>query len=213
MSAEAKSAYVIETSVGPGGSRWAEIHAYNDKSHIEAVLRSFCENRSMEAYHAIWYGADLYAYAVQRGAVTVAIDLHRHLYAKIGSSPSVRLDDEAALRAMILASVRAARESDDELDEDDNDEALWDDLGDWDVFDRVELFVDWPAIDALLPALEAPWLGPGQRTPLACALSNVGAYLTLSQTLRFGSEDRETGVRLSPPPGVETPEPNDDDED
>lgn len=207
MSKQRASAYVVETSVGPGGSRWAEIHAYSDKSHIEAVLRQFCENRSMEAYHAIWYGADLFVYAVQRGDVVVAVDLHRHLYAKVGTSAAVRLDDETALRAMIFAAARETGEFGEDEEEPD-----WDDAGVWEVFDSVELFIDWPAVDALLPTLESPLLAPGQSTRIACKITQVGGYLMLSDTLRFGSEDRESGVRLSPPPGVETPdaEPDED---
>jgi|LNFM01.1.fsa_nt_gb hypothetical protein len=214
MSDDKKSAYVIETSVGPGGSRWAEIHAYSDKSHIEAVLRQFCENQSMQAYHAIWYGADLFVYAVQRGAVQQAIDLHAHIFAKTSSSSSVRLDDEDGLRKMVLDAVREARAAggaEDNADADDEvDTVDWDDLDDWDVFDRVELFVDWPAIEAKLAPLEAPLLLAGQRTSLECDINNVGQYLMLSRTLRFGSEDREAGARLAPPPGVDVPDDSDE---
>lgn len=208
---EKKSTYVLETSVGPGGSRWAEIHAYSDIAHIEACVRSFCENTAMQAYHAIWYGADLWLYAIQRGEVAFKLDLHRFLYAKLAGRGPHRLDESDALAAMITSVVR-----EESGEEDTDEEALTlDDLDDWEVFDRVELFVDWPAVLAVVPALEGPLLAPGERTRINT--DNAEAYLAISRTLRYGSEDRESGVRLDPPPGVVLPEDDDeygdDDED
>lgn len=203
---EKKSTYVLETSVGPGGARWAEIHAYSDVAHIEACVRVFCENTATQAYYAIWYGADLWLYAIERGEITFKLDLHPFLYAKLAGRGPHRLDERDALAAMITGVVR-----EESGEEDTDEEALGlDDLDDWEVFDRVELFVDWPAVLAKVPALEGPLLAPGERTRINPA--NAAAYLAISSTLRYGSEDRESGERLDPPTGVVLPE-RDEDED
>lgn len=190
-----KSAYVLEASVAPGGSRWAEFHVYTELAHIEACLRRLCENKSAEAYHAIWYGAELWIHVVQRGEAVFRLDLHEHMFAKLGERGPHRLDESEALTKMItqtLADEGAIDEG--ELGEDGEALSI-EELDDWEIFDRIELFADWPSIAARLPTLEPPLLQPGERT---------------WNDLRFGSEDIEAGALLDPPPGVDVGERDED---
>lgn len=203
MISNGKSTYVLETSVGPGGSRWAEIHAYSSRDHIKACLVAFCTNEQMQAYHAIWYGAVLAIYTIQRGAVVACLDLHPHLFA--------RLDDKGPLpltqAKTINDRVRARRPGAGVTPADDEEEL--DPLDDWDdsdvaTFDSVELTFDWPAIERQLAPLQEPLLGPDESTRIELKIKQPeDAYLYSSKTLEYGSEDREAGERLAPPPGID----------
>lgn len=206
MTSKGKSTYVLETSVGPGGSRWAEIHAYTSRDHIKACLTAFCANEQMQAYHAIWYGAVLAIYTIQRGAVVTWLDLHPHLYA--------RLDDKGPLplteTKTICALVRARRPKSSDAPEVEEEEL--DPLDDWDdsdvaTFDSVELSFDWPAIERQLAPLQDPLLGPSESTRIELKIKQPDdAYLYSSKTLEYGSEDREAGERIDPPAGIDLDE-------
>jgi hypothetical protein len=210
MVSNGKSTYVLETSVGPGGSRWAEIHAYSSRAHIKACLESFCANQAMEAYHAIWYGAVLAIYTVQRGAVVACLDLHPYLSAQLEEEEPLPLTQKDKLCAMVRArrpGQKAQERGGEPGDEEDEEEI--DPLDDWDdsdiaTFDAFELSFDWPAIERQLAPLEEPLLGPNESTRIELKIKKPeDAYLTLSKTLEYGSEDREAGERIAPPPGIE----------
>lgn len=187
-----RSCYVLELSVQPGGSRWAELHAYTEPRHIRAWIGSFVSNPAgLSTYHAIWYGATLGVWVVQRGVVVGFVDLEPHLRARLGDSPWVPLSGAQAL-------VIAARPKDDE-DEEDDEPADFEDC-DLEAYEAMELALDWDAVAAQLPALELPLLEPGQRTPLTYAAPlKIDTYLDTCDSLRFGSHDAEAGERLEPP--------------
>lgn len=204
-SSKGKSTYVLETSVGPGGSRWAEIHAYTSRDHIKACLTAFCKNDQMQAYHAIWYGAVLVIYTIQRGAVVACLDLHPHLFARLDDTGPLPLTETKTLCALVRARRPQSSEAPAPADEDEE----LDPLDDWDdsdvaTFDSVELSFDWPAIERQLAALSEPLLGPEEsmRIELKIKLPE-DAYLYLSKTLEYGSEDREAGERIAPPLGID----------
>lgn len=89
-----KSCYVVETSVGPGGARWAELHAYTDLRHVRHCIDRFCHNGGGDpAYLGIHYGATLSVWTIQRGVVTDFLDLHPFIEVKLGDQPAVKLDD------------------------------------------------------------------------------------------------------------------------
>lgn len=203
MTSKGKSTYVLETSVGSGGSRWAEIHAYNSRDHIKACLQAFCANEQMQAYHAIWYGAVLAIYTIQRGAVVTCLDLHQHLFARLDETGPLPLTETKT----ICALVRARRPKSDEPPPADDEEI--DPLDDWDdsdvaTFDSVQLTFDWPAIERQLDPLQDPLLGPSESTRIELKIKlPEDAYLYSSKTLEYGSEDREAGERIDPPSGID----------
>ncbi|MBL9106173.1 MAG: hypothetical protein JNL82_34945 [Myxococcales bacterium] len=153
-----RSCYVLELSVEPGGSRWAELHAYTDPRHLHALLTEFCSNPGgISAYHAIIYGARLGVWIVQRGEVARFVDLHPHITARLGRAGPVALTDTRGLREL-------TGPIDDGYEED--------------LPERIELGVAWPDVAAALPALEEPRLAPGERTPIRHAGRRPrGAYL------------------------------------
>lgn len=203
-----RSAYVLELSVQPGGSRWAEVHVYSKLEHIRAWLEEFCKNDSMSAYHAIWYGATLAIWVVQKGQVVQCIDLHPYIKASLDGSASIPLADTDGC----LALVRAAREvetSDEEEEEAADDD--WDD-DDIDTLDRVKLEFSWVDISAQLPPLEPPLLKPGQKIRIKHKKKPKMPTYTDSGVFSFGSYDHEGGADLDPPFEVEEPDEIEDDE-
>jgi hypothetical protein len=209
-----RSCYVLELSVGPGGSRWAELHAYSDPDHIQAWLESFCNNDSgMSAYHGIWYGATLGIWIVQRGDVVDFIDVHPFIHARAGEGgASAPLSDTKACMKVVREAVKgpgkAAGEAHDEDEEDDEDDDF-----DWDDYERVTLVLDWEAIAARLPPLKPPLLLPGQRTKTRHPKKKwkVDTYFE-GDSILFGSYDEEAGEKLDPPFDLDIPD-EDEDED
>jgi len=213
-SSEDKSCYVLELSVGPGGSRWAELHAYTDKAHIRAWIDVFCQNDGgLSAYHAIWYGATLGVWTIQRGEVVDFIDLHPLIRARLPGGESAPLVEEDQVNAMVrqarkaqLDEEREKQGDDEEFDEDDYEDT------DFDTFERLEMECDWSAVEKRLAPLEPPLLAPGQKAK-ARRNKKFGVSSYLERAVRFGSYDEEAGTELEPPFEIELPDTDEDDED
>jgi hypothetical protein len=202
-----RSAYILELSVQPGGSRWAEVHVYSKLEHIRALLEEFCKNEGMAAYHAIWYGATLAIWVVQKGQVVQCMDLHPYIKASLNGQGPISIADQAAC----LALVRGARKKDEadgkEDEEDEEPENMhddWDD-GDIDTLDRIKLECSWVEISAQLPALEAPLVQPGQKIRVKHKKKPTLATYVEGGTHSYGSYDHEGGMDLEPPFKVEAP--------
>ncbi|MCY1054252.1 hypothetical protein [Nannocystis sp. SCPEA4] len=206
-----RSCYIVELSVQPGGSRWAELHVYSEVQHVRACVDQFVANDDgLSTYHAVWYGATLGVWLVQRGEVVEFVDLEPHLSARIDGSEWVPLSQAQAL-------VLAARPRDEDGDEEEEDDRLPADFEDCDLdaYGRMELRIDWEAVAACLPALESPQLRPGQRTTVTFrSKPEIGSYLDDGDEVRFGSWDLEGGDGLPPPFTIEGwQHDGDDDED
>ncbi len=204
---------MLELSVQPGGSRWAELHAYSNPAHIRAWLEAFCKNDAgTSAYHAIWYGATLGIWIVQQGKVVNFIDLYPHISARVGDSQAVPIEDDAGCRALVRGARKPVERNEDD-EEDDDDEFDHEDE-DLDTYDAMRLELDWAAIEGQLPPLMEPLLLPGQRTRirLGTALPEVASYLE-GGSIEFGSYDHEAGVHLDPPFSLPSSESEDDDDD
>jgi hypothetical protein len=202
-----KSCYVVELSVSPGGSRWAELHAYTEPAHLRAMIERFCENDGgMSAYYSIWYGAVLGVWTLQHGEVAAFLDLHPHIRARIGDWTAVPLADEEGCRRLMVKWRRVQGGDPDEEDGED-DSGLDDDLlrafideGDDEAYEQVKFEADWGAIAARLPALDPPLLGPRESTAVARGKAAPGPDDTsLYAEVRFGSYHGETGERLDGP--------------
>ncbi len=178
-----RSCYVLELSVQPGGSRWAELHAYSDARHIQRLLKDFCKNQGgMSAYHAIWYGdAVLGIWVVQRGVVVKFINLYSYITAKLGRMEPLPLSRKAALKRLLDAHC--------EEDDDDGDELC----------EQIKLGLLWDALAPRLPALKEPRLAPGERGSIKHRKPpGMSTYLDEDGVL-FGSVDAEAGERIEPP--------------
>lgn len=200
-----RSAYFLELSVQPGGSRWAEVHVYSKLEHIRAWLDEFCKNESMSAYHAIWYGATLAIWVVQKGKVVQCVDLHPYIHARLDEDGPIPLADTDGCMKLVRKH-RSAAADDDEGDEDgeiaDGD---WSD-DDIDTLDRIKLTYAWVEISSQLPALEPPLLQPGQRVKIKHPKKPKMDTYVENGSFAYGSYDHEGGVDLEPPFDVEEPE-------
>ncbi|UQA60338.1 hypothetical protein [Polyangium aurulentum] len=205
-----RSCYVLELSVQPGGSRWAETHTYSDPAHIRAWLEVFCSNDSgFSAYHAIWYGATLGIWIVQAGDVVDFIDVYPHIFARLGDAPPVPLADDAGCRTLVRAWRKsdAEEEGNEEVEQDDDE---YDDE-DFATYESMKLELDWEAIASKLPPLVEPRIMPGQATRirLSKTLPEVASYLE-DDSIEFGSYEHESGEELEPP--FSLPASNEDDD-
>lgn len=172
MKPSPRSCYVLELSVEPGGSRWAELHAYTDPRKLAALVKRFCKNEhGFSAYHAIWYGATLGIWVVQAGVVTRFVDLHPWISARRGRGEAVPLARKAALRRAL--DLGAPGEPYDE-----------------DLPAKVKLAVDWDEVAALLPALKQPLLRRGEATPVR-RVRGARRASYLEDEVQFGSVDPE----------------------
>lgn len=203
-----RSAYLLELSVQPGGSRWAEVHVYSKLEHIRAWLDEFCKNESMGAYHAIWYGATLAIWVAQKGQIVQYIDLHPHIKARLDGSEAVPLADRDGCMALVRKGRKTAEDDGEAEDADDDD---WSD-DDLDTLDRIKLEFSWVDISAQLPALEAPLLKPGQRIRIKHKKKpKIDTYVE-NGTFAYGSYDHEGGAELDPPFEVEEAEDVEEDD-
>lgn len=187
-----KSCYVLELSVGPGGSRWAELHTYSDPGHLRAILERFCRNPDgFSAYHAIWYGAVLGVWVVQLGKTTAFIDLHPFIRARLGDKPPQTLDDKEGCLGLVI-EARSEKDDDDDFQD-----------GDIETYAQMKLEADWTAVAARLPALEAPLLSPRQQTRIVTTIeAPAEAYFPNEEALEFGSYDPENLEAIAGPEGV-----------
>lgn len=193
-----RSAYILELSVSPGGSRWAEVHVYSKLEHIRAWLEQFCKNENMDAYHAIWYGATLAIWVVQKGEVVQCIDLHPYIKARVGEHGPIAVGERDAC----LALVREARNAEIEEDEEAEEEIDWFDE-DIEVLDQVKLELSWVEISAQLPALEPPLVQPGQKIRVKHKKkTSLSTYVHAGEH-SYGSYDHEGGMDLDPPFAVD----------
>jgi len=169
------SCYVLELSVQPGGSRWAELHTYPQPGHLRLILEQFCANEGgLSAYHAIWYGATLGIWVIQRGAVAAFVDLHPHIRATLGER-SLLLSDPA------LDAVR------DEIEDA------------WDTADAIKLELFWDPIEIALPPLVPPVLARGDSVSPAGIPESSETYLGVADELAIGSVEAEQGEEIDPP--------------
>lgn len=214
-----RSCYVLQLSVSPGGSRWAEHHAYTDLAHVRACLDVFLENGGgMSAYHAISYGATLGIWTVQRGTVVGFVDLHSFIQVRHRDKPPVPLSDEDATRALVYARrLELYRENGEDEVEDEDELPGPDDYDDYDLttYEEMTMEVDWAGVVARLGALEPPLLAPGERTKLRYDKwrKSPRSMYAGGTSIKFGSYDPENGEHLDPPFEIEMPAPDDEDED
>ncbi|HRI63045.1 MAG TPA: hypothetical protein PK156_02375 [Polyangium sp.] len=202
-----RSAYILELSVAPGGSRWAEVHVYSRLEHIRAWLEEFCKNEGMSAYHAIWYGATLALWVVQKSQVVQCIDLHPYIKASLGDLGPIPVSD----RDGCLKLVRQAREVQPDEEEEGEDDDWCDE--DIDILDKMKLELSWIEISAQLPALEPPLLLPGQLIRIKHKKKPQLHTYVDDGSLSYGSYDHEGGIDLDPPFEVEEPDAIEEDED
>lgn len=175
------SAYILELSVGPGGSRWAETHTWTEPWQLRAILEQFCENDgNLAAYHCISYGATLGIWIVQQGRLLDFIDLHPFILVGLpdGKRPLREfLDDEGALNAYLDGRT-----------------------DDW--LEEVELTLVWDPIEEQLPRLLAPVLSPDDEVPFSAEAFPTAPkenYLDFANPLVMGSMEHESGEELDPP--------------
>jgi hypothetical protein len=127
------SVYVLECSVQPGGSRWAELHTYTTPGPILRVLDRLCANEhGFFAYHTLWYGAVVGLWTIHHGEVVDFTDLHPYLSVDLREHGVIRLDQ---------------RESQAALDFNDEAEAA----GDLDRYAWLRMELDERAVRRLLP--------------------------------------------------------------
>ncbi|MDI1478183.1 hypothetical protein [Polyangium sp. y55x31] len=216
-----RSCYVLELSVGPGGSRWAELHTYTSLDHLRACLDVFLENGGgTSAYHAIYYGATLGVWTVQGGDVVGFVDLHPFIQVRHLDKPPVALTDEAGTSALVYARRKELYEKDREgADAEDEEDEIpgpneWDD-SDLITYEEMTMAVDWSGVLARLPALEPPLLAPGERAKVRYDrwTKSPRAMYASNKSVRFGSHDVEGGEKLDPPFEIEMPASDDEDED
>lgn len=214
------SCYVLELSVSPGGSRWAELHAYSDPAHIQACLAGFCANSSgFGAYHAIWYGATLGVWVIQAGTVVDFIDVYPSITVQLGEQAPVPVRGEAA-RALVIAErvrrIQAERAGKPPEDGEDDEHIASEDYHDvdTDIYEAMKLHLDWTAVGSRLPPLTPPLLGPGDRTHVRFnAPPTTRGYLVGKDVIKFGSREQESGDVIDPPFKVILPPDADDADD
>ncbi len=195
MTSAPRSCLVLELSVQPGGSRWAELHAYTDPSHIRACLEVFCDDPcGLSAYHAIYYGARLGIWVIQAGEVSTFIDLHPFILARLPGGDAVPVRERAALLAM------AGVGEDEELDS-------------FDAFEDFTLTANWPAVLERLPKLREPRLEPGEHTSVRFSDARPGDTYLNAFGVTFGSLEAESGERIDPPFEIDGWDPRESDED
>ncbi|MEZ4448538.1 MAG: hypothetical protein R3B09_03585 [Nannocystaceae bacterium] len=198
-----KSCYALELSVGPGGSRWGELHAYTEPEHLRWVIDGFCQNRGgMSAYHGIWYGARLGVWVIQRGAIVGFVDLHPLLAVTVPGAGTAPLSDTGACDRLVVARRRQlALESDEDPDEFEEEADELDDVT-FEIYEAITMALDYEALRAALPPLEAPLLASGQRTARRWCMDEArpqGIYLFVGKSVRFGSYEVECGLTLDGP--------------
>jgi len=215
-----KSCYVVEMSVGPGGSRWAELHAYTELAHVRWAIDRLCQNDcGTAAYHAISYGATVGIWTIQRGEVAAFLDLHPFIAAELEGKPAAKLSDhDGCMRILVERRKELSREDGDDEDEEELEEEEILDI-DLEIYEEMALTADWEAIASRLPPLEEPLLGPGERAcqdnPRGIPEPHEGTYFYLDENIRFGSYDVENGDVLDGPVPFESlcSDPDDEDED
>lgn len=171
------SCYVVELSVQPGGSRWAEIHVYSRPQAVQHVLETFCKDSWQAAYHGMSYGALLGIWTIQNGKVTAFLDLHDLLRVSHADFGEARMSDKARYQAFL-----------DKVHKEEN----------FDRFNEVKVTMDWDAIANALPPLNKPLLMSGdslERVTLPKALKRKDSYLDPAEIV-WGSNDQETGDEL-----------------
>lgn len=174
------SAYILELSVGPSGSRWGELHTWTERWQLRAILEQFCENDdNLAAYHSIFYGATLGVWVVQQGRLVEFVDLHPFILVTLpeGQRPLAEFLADQPARAAFL----------------DGHEDEW--------LDDVELTLFWDPVEERLPPLLPPLLGPEDEVAFTSArLPNAPAdsYLEFANPLSLRSIDYEAG-ELEPP--------------
>lgn len=211
-----RSCYVLETSVQPGGSRWAELHAYVELADIHTCLAGFLANSDGNStYHAIRYGMVFGVWTVQRGELVDFLDLHRFVTVHHPDHPPVPLIDDDATGAIVYARRRQIYLADGAEEDDIPGPDEWDDC-DIDVYSEMTMSIDWPSVLLHLSVLTPPLLAPGHQTPLHNAISDPkksprGSYLR--STVRYGSHDVENGNPLLQLSDFEDDDEDDEDDD
>ena len=176
------SVYVLECSVQPGGSRWAELHTYTTPGPILRVLERLCANEhGFFAYHTLWYGAVFGLWTIHHGEVVDFTDLHPYVSVDLREHGVIRLDQRESQAAL-----------------DFNDEA--EDAGDLDRYAWLRMELDERAVRRLLPPLPAPRLRPGERLILPPRLYGP-AESVLPSELWWGATDLEFGELEDDPLG------------
>jgi hypothetical protein len=95
------SVYVLECSVQPGGSRWAELHTYTTPGPILRVLDRLCANEhGFFAYHTLWYGAVVGLWTIHHGEVVDFTDLHPYVSVDLREHGVIRLDQRESQAAL-----------------------------------------------------------------------------------------------------------------
>jgi len=206
-----RSAYILELSVQPGGSRWAEVHVYSKLEHIRAWLEVFCKNDTMGAYHAIWYGVTLAIWVVQKGEVVQCIDLYDYIKASLDGSEAMPIADRDGCLALVRNARAANKTEEDEEDAEEAGDFDWDDE-DIDTLERMKLEFSWVEISAQLPPLEPPLVQPGQKIRIKHKKKPKLDTYVENGAFSYGSYDHEAGSEIDPPFEVEEPDEIEEDE-
>ncbi|GAA4635506.1 hypothetical protein GCM10023196_081270 [Actinoallomurus vinaceus] len=108
------SCYLLEFSVGSGGSRLGDVFVAADLAGVREIFeRRYKGATDLIPYHVMWYGAVLHLWVVQGGSIVEGIDLRTQL----------RSGDPACDRT--LARVVALQERD---HDDERAEEIWEDV-------------------------------------------------------------------------------------
>jgi hypothetical protein len=182
----AKSCYVLELSVVPGGARRADLFTYNRLVHVRRCLEQefFPPDVADRVYAAALAGSGetIVLWVVEGGRLVRGLDLHRHIRVRVGDDPPILLTEAEAR------------------------EGVWKDrLADG---AAVSFVVDWDAIAAETPALHGDPLRPGEVLDLELdddVIAPFDSYLEIVEELRYGYDDVEFGEMA--PPGFVDPDP------
>lgn len=179
-----RSAYVVQLSVEPGGSRRCELFALDDTAGIEIVLRKeFLESEEpyLPAYLALWYGEHIRVFVVQEGVVEKCVDVREHLFVTVHDASGGPLGLAPGARVSVASFVDSM--SDEVLE----DEDAWGPFLEGGV--RFEL--DWTDIAAALPALRGERIAVGTEL----RVTRQQAKAPLPGVLTYGFMDVESGER------------------
>lgn len=175
------SAYILELSVPPGGSAWAETHTWTEPWQLRLILEEFCANDdNLAAYHCLTQRATLGVWVVQRGHLVDFVDLHPYVLVETpaGARPLGELKaDEAALAPLL-----------------DGPDDAW--------LEAVRLSLAWDALEERLPTLSSPLLQPDEAIAFEAApppTAPRATWLSFVNPMTLGSMEHESGEALEPP--------------
>jgi hypothetical protein len=194
----ARSFYLLEISIEPGGGRREERFVYNRPHHIRSCLAqefltSGPEHRGFAAEMAADYGEVIALWVIQEGRLVDGLDLRPFLSVRLGDNPPIRLDQRARLGTFSRKV----------------------DAGEGFSRSDISFDIDWAGIAKRLPQLQGKLLQPGEETDFildkkilkkvkgsllleelydAEELAEEGEEPTSLSPIRYGYNDMEAGA-------------------